>query len=170
MAVPATPDAVRHVPADPVAAALAAAAAASPAVKRAELRAAVRELRDRCLFQASSWAAEQPISLPGMPSPQCAGPIANLPPSVYPSSLRLLILAPQSNAMPSQSENLRRPVPLLNPSWFHRAAEQLNGLPVMPPPHCSRPNADHSLIAYPPLLLITSLSSPPPDSTGLQSS
>ncbi|CAI5512534.1 unnamed protein product [Closterium sp. Naga37s-1] len=68
MAVPATPDAVRHVPADPVAAALAAAAAASPAVKRAELRAAVRELRDRCLFQASSWAAEQLIGLPAMPS------------------------------------------------------------------------------------------------------
>ncbi|CAI5955888.1 unnamed protein product [Closterium sp. NIES-65] len=102
MAVPATPDAVRHVPADPVAAALAAAAAASPAVKRAELRAAVRELRDRCLFQASSWAAEQPISLPGMPSPQCAGPIANLPPNVYPSAAEQLIGLP---AMPSQSES-----------------------------------------------------------------
>ncbi|CAI7812335.1 unnamed protein product [Closterium sp. NIES-54] len=68
MAVPATPDAVRQIPADPVAAALAAAAAASPAVKRAELRAAVRELRDRCLFQASAWAAEQLIGLPTMPS------------------------------------------------------------------------------------------------------
>ncbi|CAI5459191.1 unnamed protein product [Closterium sp. Yama58-4] len=68
MAVPATPDSVRHVPADPVAAALAAAASASPAVKRAELRAAVGELRDRCLFQASAWAAEQLTGLPAMPS------------------------------------------------------------------------------------------------------
>ncbi|CAI5536521.1 unnamed protein product, partial [Closterium sp. Naga37s-1] len=68
MSVPAAPDAVRQIPADPVAAALAAAAAASPAVKRAELRAAVRELRDRCLFQASAWAAEQLIGLPAMPS------------------------------------------------------------------------------------------------------
>ncbi|CAI5469030.1 unnamed protein product [Closterium sp. Yama58-4] len=68
MAVPATPDSVRHVPADPVAAALAAAAVASPAMKRAELRAAVKELRDRCLFQASAWAAEQLIGLPAMPS------------------------------------------------------------------------------------------------------
>lgn len=56
----------------------------TPQQKRAQLRAAIHDLRERGLAPAASWAAEQLAGLPAVDSleydPRCASPSAPPPP------------------------------------------------------------------------------------------